>query len=227
MKAIIKKVYLTEIPHEGGNIAFQYPAFDRYYGNIAEGIDKEGLERPKSSETASLIYDAFQKPEGEYESKIIQILHELAFFEFTGNLYLPKSRRKEEVHNGIILETNPKITNGGMLNMDKQSLIKRLQNNDPLVKFVPFGYKVGEQTSSELIKNPYIVARYGEEGAQKIAEISSKFKSNPELAVYDSVEGEYLKMSVLSGRWGRDRLDIGGLCDSGAFGIRALGKCKK
>jgi len=208
MEAKIGKSYLTEIPHEGGKLTFQYPAFKGYYGNVAEAIDKEGLKRPTSAETASLVYDAFKNPNGKYESEIIKILNDNWFWEFTGNLYLPKSN--EEINNGVILETNPKIVNGKLI-MDKNSLIKRLQENDSNVKFVPFGFKTGEQNLIELGKNPYIIARYGKEGAEKIAEVASKYKNQPYLYSFDSVNEEKVRMSALGRDWDADvRLDVDG-----------------
>ncbi len=198
MKPKIGKSYLTEIPHEGGKRSFQYPAFKGNYGIVAEQIDSNRLKRPNSAETASLVYDAFQNQEGKYESEIIKILKDRWLWEFTGNLYLPKSN--EEINNGVILETNPAITNG-KLDMNKKSLIKRLQDSDSLVKFVPFGYKTGEQTGFELMKNPYIVARYGEEGAQKITEVASEYKENPRLWSFDSVDEEKTRISALDD-WG-------------------------
>lgn len=198
MKAIIKKSYLKEIPHEGGKLGFQYPAFRRsHYRNIGEAIDKERLKRPNSAETASLIYDAFQNPKGAKESEIIQLLKDHHFVEFTGNLYLPKGNG--EIQNGVILETNPQVNNEGLF-MDKSSLIKRLQNNDELVKFVPFGYKRGEQTGEELIKNPYIIARYGEEGAEKIGEIASKYRGRSGLWCPKYSE-EHMAISILRTFW--------------------------
>jgi len=207
MKVEIGKTYLTGIPHEGNEITFQHPTFRGTYGNVAEQIDNDGLKRPNSEETASLVYDAFQNSKGEYESEIIKILKDRWFWEFTGNLYLPKST--EEISDGVILETNPKIVDG-KLNMDKKSLIKRLQKNDPLVNFVPFGYKLGEQTEFELMKNPYIVARYGEEGAQKIVEIASKYQKNSKLWSFDSVNEEKIRMSTLYCDWYSGGLDVVG-----------------
>ncbi|MBU2615704.1 MAG: hypothetical protein KKC19_01230 [Nanoarchaeota archaeon] len=208
MKAKIGKSYLTEILHEGGKINFQYPSFRGNYGNVAEKIDAEGLQRPNSSETALLVYDAFQNPEGKYESEIIDILNKGWFWEFTGNLYIPKSN--EEINNGVILENNPKIING-RLAMDKDSLINRLQEGDSNVQFVPFGFKAGEQTSRELEKNPYVVARYGEEGAEKIAEIADKYRRNPRVWAFDSVDEKIQRVSVLYREWGfGDRIGVDG-----------------
>ncbi|MBU2504067.1 MAG: hypothetical protein KJ879_03400 [Nanoarchaeota archaeon] len=198
MKAKIGKSYLTEIPHKGSEITFQHPAFRGTYGSVAEQIDSEGLQRPNSAQTASLVYDVFQNPEGQYESEIIDILNKRWFLEFTGNLYLPKSN--DGVNNGVILETNPQITNG-RLDMDRQSLVRRLQENDSSVKFVPFGFKTGEQTTRELKKNPYIVARYGEEGAEKVAEVASKSKYDPRVWSFESVDEEKQRMSVLDRGW--------------------------
>jgi len=220
MKAKIGKTLLTKIPHERGELTFQHPAYRGTAENVSEQIDKAGLKRPTSSETASLVYDAFQNPEGEYESEIIKILKNNLLWEFTGNLCLLKSN--DEVNNGVILETNSNFAIG-RLNMNKQSLIKRLQENDSLVKFVPFGYKMGEQTPLELVKNPYIIARYGEEGADNIAEVASKYKKNPKLWGFDSVNEGTARMSSLGVNWGLGRLDVGrnwGIyVDGHAFGV--------
>ena len=62
-----------KVPHEGGELSFQYPSFKGTYGNVAEQIDKAGLKRPNSAETASLVYDAWKTPEEKYSSEIIQI----------------------------------------------------------------------------------------------------------------------------------------------------------
>ena len=222
MKVKEGKTSLT-ISHEGGELTFQYPAFSGTYGSVAEQIDKEGLKRPNSPETASLVYDAFQNKDGKYESEIIKILKENWFWEFTGNLYLPKSN--EEINNGVILEHNPKIENGKLI-MDKNSLIKRLKENDPLVKFVPFGYKIEKQSSLELSKNPYIVARYGEEGADKIAKVADKYSNKPYVWSFNSVNEEKVRMSALGRIWSFDvRLDVYGYFWDDDDGGDAFGVC--
>ena len=108
MEAKIGKSYLTKIPHEKGEITFQYPAFRGTFGSVAKQIDKDGLKRPTSPEVASLVYDAWKNPKGNFELEILDILRNNGLWEFTGNLYLPKS--KDEINNGVIIEYDPKIT---------------------------------------------------------------------------------------------------------------------
>ena len=204
MKVQVGRTYLT-VPHGNGEITFQHPLFRGTYGDVANQVGKEGLKRPISSETSSLVCDAFQNPNGEYESQILNVLKSNWLWEFTGNLYLPKS--SEEVSDGVLLEDYPQIING-RLTINKVSLIKRLQANDKSVRFVPFGYKIGEQTSKELGENLYIVARYGEEGAEKIARIASKFKDKPRVLSFESIDKETAKMSVLYGDFFNGRLCV-------------------
>lgn len=197
MEVKTEKNYLTGIAHRGKEITFEYFPFKGAYGEVAEQIDKAGLLRPTSSQTASLYYHVRKNPKGKYEGGILRELGNppYVWLEFTGNLFLPKSN--EEVNNGVILEDNPTIINGELV-MNKNSLIKRLYKSDPLVRFVSFGYKIGKQSSSELRKNPYILARYGEEGAEKIADIASHFSQLPWLSSFDSVQKEKMKISGLS-----------------------------
>lgn len=220
----VEKKTTLNVPHLGKTISFEYPEFFGDCRSVAREIDAAGLKRPDSSETASLFYNVFQNQEGMCESEIIRNQRERGFWEFTGNLYLPKS--SEEINNGVILETNPKITNGDLqdLQMDRESLIDRLQENDPLVRFVPFGFKTGLQEASKLAKNPYIVARYGEEGAEKIAEIASKYKNSPVLYSFDSVDREKTRISFFNHGYNlKNRLEISGDLydpyDGQAFGV--------
>ena len=195
MEAIYRKTYLAKIPHEGGEITFQHPSFRGTYGNLAQQIDANWLQRPTSAQTASLVYDALQNPKGEYESGVLKVLNDSWLIEFNGNLYLPK-HEGEEVHNGVIVEANPTIKDWRLV-MNREALTERLKKNDPSVKFVPFGYAVGEQAIHMLAKNPYIIARYGEEGADKTANLASKYKKNPKVWSFKSVDSETARMSAL------------------------------
>jgi hypothetical protein len=170
---------LEKIPQT--NLMVRYPSFCSWdLESVIEVMKKENLRGANSIEMASWLYYISENPE-EFQNKLMQNNHDVwfnyisrEFVELTGHLLLPESKTKatEEIYNGIIMEHNPKVTNGN-LDMNKESLIKRLQENDSLVKFVPYGFKIGQQSVSEFEKNPYIVARYGEEGAQKMAKVAS------------------------------------------------------
>ena len=226
MKAEIGKSYLRNVSHKGELINFEYPVVRGTYDAVARAIDKKELNRPTSAQTASLVYDAFQNRNGKYESKIIQILNDDCFWEFTGNLYLPKSR--EKYNNGVIIEDNPVISWGSSIRlvMNKKDLVKRLNSGDSSVRFVPFGFTTRNQSIKELEKNPYIIARYGEEGAEKIAKIASEYKGSPYLWSFDSVNEETTKMSQLGlYRGSGDGLLVdGGGWDSNSDG-HAFGVC--
>jgi len=123
MKIKEGKTYLS-VPHEGGQLTFQHPSFRGTYGNLAQQIDANWLQRPTSAQTASLVYDALQNPKGEYEVGILKILKDFWLVEFNGNLYLPKHEGKE-IHNGVIVEANPTIENEKLV-MDRKALTERL-----------------------------------------------------------------------------------------------------
>ena len=201
------RILLKKIPHEGKEISFVYPAYTGTYGQVVEAIDKAGLKRPSSGELVSLIDEVWKNSRGEYESRILDNFTRWWLWEDTGELYLPKSN--EEINDGVIFEYNPKII-GKLLSMDKNSLVQRLKENDPLVKFVPFGYKIGIMNFRELLCNSYILARYGNEGAEKIIRIASKYKYNPELCSFDGVDKEKIMMSGFDNAHKTTHLIIGG-----------------
>jgi hypothetical protein len=207
MKPEIGKTYLNGIPHNEKEISFQHPAIKGIYANVQEAILKEGLNIPNSAQTASLVYDAFQNKEGQFESEIIKTLKNNWFWEFTGNLYLQKG--KGDVQGGVIVQYNPEIKNRKII-MDRSSLTKKLESNDSNIKFVPFGFKIGEQSIKDLEKNPYIIARYGEEGAEKIAKVAYEFKNKPYIWSFDSVDEEKVRVSALVDYWVVDGLGVGG-----------------
>ena len=161
-----------KIPHEGKEITFQRIPLSGNYLDISEKLDRVDLKKPTSMEIASLINYIFKNQEKEDPNLVNFFNHPYYFREFTGNYCVSKSN--EEINNGVFIEQNPKIIDRQIL-MNKKSLIKRLQNNDPLVKFVPFGFKIGKQTSKEFEKNPYAIAKYGKEGVQKLLEVASEF----------------------------------------------------
>ena len=106
--------------------------------------------------------------------------------------------------------------------MNKNSLIKRLKENDPLVKFVPFGFSIGKRNLFEFLKNRYIQERYGEEGADKITEFASFHPDRPDIRIYNSVDEEKTEISVLSNYWNYNGIDYlhGAIVSSGIDYLR-------
>ncbi len=161
---------------------------------LARAIAFAGLRRPTSEDIADLVYEAFQNKAEEVSKVVIHLLGFNGWREFTGNLYLP--RGQGDFQNGVIVEDNPKVTTKRLI-MDKNSLAKRLLGGDPLVRFVPLGFKVGVLPKKGLGKHPYLIARYGEERADKMEQIVSQNELTPYLFGFESVNDEKILGSVV------------------------------
>ena len=198
MEVKIGRTELT-VPHEGGELTVAHPQYLGTRAQVETQMNEAGLRMPTSAETASLVYDAFKNPKGEYEAGIIKTLKDAWLWEREGNLYLSKNPGAE-FHDGVII-ANPEIIEGRMI-MDKSSLIKRLQDGNENVRFVPNGARFEQK---------YLEARYGEEGADQINEISNSYKKGLRVWALDSVEEDTQRMSALDGDWGfGGRLGVGG-----------------
>lgn len=173
------------------------------YANVQKQITQDKLTPPTAAEIASLVHAAWQNPDEKYSKKIIELLRTNYLWCFTGNLYVPNK--------GVYVQDNPKVKDG-KVSMNREDLEKRLESNDSSVRFVPFGFKIGEQSALKLVKNPWIIALVGEEGAEKLAEVSDKYKYKPYVWSFENVGKETAKVSELGSGWGWycGRLRVGG-----------------
>ena len=217
------EVERTKLKPRGTNLVFLHPSYGpNTYANVKEQIEKDNLKAPNMAETASLVHAAFNS-EDKYSEEIKQIMKDRYFWAFTGNLYVPNK--------GAYIQDNPE-TRGGMPFMDESNLVKKLEADSPEVRFVPFGYKTGEMSSSELAKNPYVLALAGEEGAEKLAEVADKHKNKPCLFSYDSISEPLTRVSALYSYWFLDsRLYVDGDVHGddrlgGAFGVQVTPKAR-
>ena len=203
---VIKKdaTELRGIQHEGGELVFSYPSVNGHtLEEVTKQIDEEGLLRPTSAHIASLVYEACKTNNGEldrrkaeredYHKKDI-LFDDLRdwLWEYTANLFLPKS--KGEFPSGVFIVDNPKIYNG-RFHLDSQDLITRFESSakeskgvitssDKRVRFVPFEFTTGEiKDKKSLATHPYLIGRYGEEGAEKIAAISGQFAGDTYIGI--------------------------------------------
>lgn len=191
--------------HNEKDLTFLHPAYGpNNYANVGEEIERDGLATPTMAETASLVHGAFNSDD-KYSKKIKDIMRKERLWAFTGNLYI--------LNKGVYVKDNPEIRDG-MPFMEESELVKRLELDDPSVRFVKFGYEIGEMTPLKLGRNKYVIALAGEEGAEKLAEVANKHKYKPYLWSFKSVDQPLTRVSTLDSDWGLDdgRLGVDGNC---------------
>jgi hypothetical protein len=218
-KRLNKRTELT-VPHSDSELSFICPPIGGHYIRVGNKIDRKGLYKPTAAETVSLVYEAYQKREREFWKvreilkdnmswlKLLSLLLPSPFSKgycwlwmFTGNLYVPNE--------GVYIQDNPPVIDKE-IHMKKEELVEKLESGDRSVRFVPFGFKIEEQTPSELEKNPYIVGLVGEEGAEKLAEIVEKYFKEFYVLNFNNVDNEIVRVSAL---------------ESGLFKFRRLYLC--
>ena len=180
------------VPHLDGKLVFAYPEKGPgSYQGVGKEIDNDKLPsqlyRPTTAETISLIHAAMQDKYNKYAQEVMDILDNRYLHCFTKNLWTPEGVYAADDKDGSPL--------------NRQDLEKRLEQNDKSVRFVPHGFKLGEQTPEELEVNPYIIAHAGEEGAQKLAEIASEFKKIPFVRGLEKVTKDTERITGLDGVW--------------------------
>ena len=182
-----------DVPHKDSDLTFVYEKHGPgTYANVASSIGKAGLSQPTMAETASFLHPVFTAKEEQPEfNEIKQLMRSNWLWAFTGSLYTPK---------GVYVQDNPAIKDG-MPYMNESELVKKLEANDPSVRFVPNGFNIGEMSTIELAKNAYVKALAGDEGADKLAEIADKHKNKPYLWALKDVGKQETRVSALNSYW--------------------------
>jgi len=210
------------VPHLNGELTAVYPFLQGNYFDLARQIDKAGLQRPTIAQTASLVHDAYSNPnEDPIHNEIKKIMKKDYFYAFNGLLYTPE---------GVYVQDNPEFSKEAKsaddLVMNEQNLQSRLSSNDPSIRFVPYGFKIEEQTYQELEKNSLVIALAGKEGAEKLAYIASQHKSKPYLFALENVKKPIKRGAGLYSGWYVGRLGIDGVgrgsnASGCSFGVRS------
>ncbi|KPJ66436.1 MAG: hypothetical protein AMJ43_08145 [Coxiella sp. DG_40] len=212
------------VEHLDYELSFISPPIGPYnYITTGKYIEQKGLCKPTAAETISLFYKAYQTGEREFK-EVREILKNkgpflwdfLPYFlpsplpfltlifpsykgycwlwMFNGNLYVPKG--KSGYSNGVFIEDDPAVIRK-KIPMAQSELIEKLESGDESVRFVPFGFKMGELTAPEVAKHPYIIALAGEEGAEKLAEIVEKYFKEFYLAIPRNFDTEIVRVCAL------------------------------
>ena len=179
---------IITVPHLDEELTFAYPVKGPgTYQNVKKQIDLDKtpsqLYRPTTAETISLVYSAIQDKDNKYSQEILKILNEKYFWCFTKNRYVP--------HEGVYI---------------RDDISDKVEEE----RFVPFGFKVGEQSTKEFERNPFVITNAGEEGAQKLAEIASELKKIPYVWSCENVDQEIERVTDLFSYWIRGRLNFDG-----------------
>ena len=158
------------------------------YSKVKEQIETDNLITPTFSELISLVHTVFNSDD-KYREEINRLVVKSRLWGFTGILYIPNK--------GAYIQDNPEIKNDRPF-MEESDLERRLEANDPSVRHVPFGYKIWQMKSSELAKNPFVIAlANGEENAEKLAEFADKHKFDPHLWSYNPVRFSKIRVAAL------------------------------
>jgi len=179
VKKIGNEIELTA-PHEGRDLSFLVPqgcAFSSHICAIDSGenfvetqklLRKEGLICPTLAEVASIIYAAHQNPKNKYSQAVISLIEEGFIWVNNGILAVPNK--------GVYVVDHPKAR--WSAHFGESGLVKRLKAGDKSVRFTPFGYESFNIPAKNLSKNKLLIALAGEEGAEKLAEVASKYSGD-------------------------------------------------
>lgn len=180
------KTTTLSIRNKDKSIEFAYPPVGpTTYFEAKRSIESMGLKTPSFSEIVSLIYTSYIRQRGNRDEDVFTSIVELLkgtddvrcscttgwystfipsdFISFTGTLDVEGE--------GTYIQDFPEIRDDKVF-MKKSDLIKKLELNDPSVRFVPYdGYdnrSLGDKKTNNLLKG-----LAGEEGAEKLAYIAS------------------------------------------------------
>ena len=203
--------------HRNGILTSAYPlegpgTHQEVMGKISEGK----LLRPTTAQTFSLIDFALSNPDDEQCKDIVSKVKGNWLWTATENLW-----GKEDV----ILYDNI----DGNMPSDRKSLLKRMKDGDKAVRVIPYGFKTGSQSVSDLVANPYIIGQVADKDFAEdvVARVAKKVsKLNPYIYALDPQRRDIKRYTALYSDWYDGRLDVCGyfLVD-GVDGF-ASGGCK-
>jgi len=174
------------------NLAFG-PGF---YTSLRAQILNRGYDVPAGDEMASLLYSAYC-PGLTSQPEFIEVrkrIHENFLWVYNKNLWTDKGvfvvkylkslgRNQFVLYEPFNIDYEKKVTEleKKILKENNAKEIKGIKfSEDGLVRFAPKGsYKLGEMSSQEFAKDGFIIASCGEQGAEKLGIVSSRFSNNP------------------------------------------------
>lgn len=189
------------VPYEKGEIAFASSSFGSdTYQAVGKEILSKNLRVPTGDYTASLLHPAYCNPQFSDEPEFKNIRDLMGsnwLWVFNQNLWTDKGVYVIQDLKAIG-KSNPLDINQLEKMLKDSKEIKDVRfSQDGRVRFAPKEtYKLGEHTSNSLSNDGFVVASYNIDGAKKLGEVSSKFKSNPKIYGIKVNEGNQLELRV-------------------------------
>ena len=235
MQSKQQKTELT-VQHQGKELTHVHPFYGpNNYEGLKTSVEADSLTMATLPEAASIVHDAYclDQPtdfDQEKAKEIHGIMKNRWIYAASKSLWIPDQGVKVFPDNGLIsLPDHLKGKIGELSQNELEQMLEVLEQSLELVNSADFGYETGTLGSSlKLATNAYTKALAGEEGAERLAEVSDKHRiKKPYLGAFDNVKKPLITVSRLdSSRVFDGRLvvrggSLGGYWGSYAFGAHA------
>ena len=220
------------VPYNNGELVYVHPRVGpNTYIGVGSEILKQGLLVPTGDYTVPLVHVAYCDEEVTSEPEFESVR------EIMKNRWLWVFNRNGWTNKGVYVSQDLEAK-GLSAPLDVRELEKSLKggrefngirfSEDGRVRFAPKElYVLGNHTPDSLSKDGFIIASFGKDGAEQIAEVSSKFKYNSMTYGLDIEEEQNpeQRISALGGVIDSERLRFYGYDfdddrDGDAFGVR-------
>tara|TARA_Y100000310_G_scaffold272474_1_gene287443 strand:- start:11139 stop:11882 length:744 start_codon:yes stop_codon:yes gene_type:complete len=178
------------VPHRGKVLNFMLPPYGLdNESNLGQYLEQAGLRKPTMAELASFTHSIFHdypRPISEWKRGGTEDNHVWArdvamggnrTCTSTGALYVPGDG--VYFQDGVEIFQDYGEIKGRVPSMNKSDLVRRLEEGDPSVRHIPFGYKNRSMSPRDLARSEFLIGLTGPEEAEKLAEVASKLRHDP------------------------------------------------
>ena len=168
----------------------------------------EEFRMPTMPELVSLVYASLENKDYKTAKEVINTLRSHWLTGNTGIHYVPE---------GMFVQDNPDL-NQRRISMSQKDLESRLGSHqekgvifsdDKSVRFVPYVFKRGSQSSLDLARNPGVIALTGsEEKAEMLAKASQHYRLNPYFYALSNVDSPQTRVADLYSYYFGGGLDV-------------------
>ena len=187
-------------PYDSGEIAFVSPAFgSNTYRNVGQEILSKNLKVPTGDYTASLLNSAYCSDASNEQGfkNVRDITKRSRLWVFNTNLWavigvyvaqdIDATGRSQPLN---VSDLEKALKGGKEINGIRFS-------KDGKIRFAPKGsYNLEYNAPEAFAKDGFVIASCGEEGAEKLGEVSAKFKNKPYIHGLEVQKGQTPKQKL-------------------------------